>query len=332
MHAIEARKLVRRFGDFVAVNEVEFTVRQGEIFGFLGPNGAGKSTTINMLCTMLRPSAGTAIVNGYDLVRQAGGVRQSIGIIFQDPSLDDRLTGLENMQFHAMLYNVPRGTFRERAAELLAMVDLTDRAGAPIRTYSGGMKRRLEIARGLLHHPAILFLDEPTIGLDPQTRRHIWDYLLALRRRQGVTMFMTTHYMGEAEHCDRIAIIDHGRIVALDTPQALKAMVGGDVITLRTSDNARAATLLSENAGVAARVTDEGTLVVETRQGDRFIPALMDRLRAAVPPIDVETIALSHPTLEDVFVKLTGHAIRTTEAETLDSFRQLNQMWTGRRR
>jgi ABC-2 type transport system ATP-binding protein len=332
MHAIEARTLSRRFGDFVAVNEVEFTVRQGEIFGFLGPNGAGKSTTINMLCTMLRPTSGTAIVNGYDLVRQADGVRQSIGIIFQDPSLDDRLTGLENMQFHAMLYNVPRAAFRERATELLAMVNLTDKARAPIRTYSGGMKRRLEIARGLLHHPAVLFLDEPTIGLDPQTRRHIWDYLLALRRRQGVTMFMTTHYMGEAEHCDRIAIIDHGRIVALDTPPALKAMVGGDVITLRTSDNDRAATAIASTLGLPTRMTEEGDLIVETPQGDRAIPQLIDVLRSAAEPIQVETIGLSRPTLEDVFVKLTGHAIRASEAETLDSFRQLNQMWTGTRR
>ena len=176
MHAIDARRLVRKFGDFVAVAGVEFEVRQGEVFGFLGPNGAGKSTTINMLCTMMRPTSGTAVINGHDVVARPDLVRQSIGIIFQDASLDDRLTGLENLRFHAMLYDVPRETFAARSKELLAMVDLTDKAGEQVRTYSGGMKRRLEIARGLLHHPKVLFLDEPTIGLDPQTRRHIWQY------------------------------------------------------------------------------------------------------------------------------------------------------------
>jgi ABC-2 type transport system ATP-binding protein len=332
MHAIEARKLVRRFGDVVAVNEVEFAVDQGEIFGFLGPNGAGKSTTINMLCTMLRPTAGTALINGFDLVRQPDGVRQSIGIIFQDASLDDRLTGRENMHFHALLYDVPRQTFLQRSDELLAMVDLTDKSRDSVRTYSGGMKRRLEIARGLLHHPKVLFLDEPTIGLDPQTRRHIWDYLLKLRRREGVTMFMTTHYMEEAEHCDRIAVIDHGRIVALDTPKNLKAMVGGDLVTVRTSDNARAAQLLAALPGVDVRTTEDGALIVETPQGDRFIPTLMDALRAGTPPIQVETVGLSRPTLEDVFVKLTGHAIRASEADTVEPFRQMAAMWSGRRR
>ena len=183
MHAIEVRELVRKFGDFVAVAGIDFDVHQGEVFGFLGPNGAGKSTTINMLCTMLRPTAGTAVINGHDVSSRPDGVRQSIGIIFQDASLDDRLTGLENLQFHAMLYDVRRDLFARRSAELLEMVDLTDKAGEQIRTYSGGMKRRLEIARGLLHHPKVLFLDEPTIGLDPQTRRHIWRTPKLRRRR-----------------------------------------------------------------------------------------------------------------------------------------------------
>jgi ABC-2 type transport system ATP-binding protein len=244
VHAVEARRLVRKFGDFVAVAGVEFEVRQGEVFGFLGPNGAGKSTTINMLCTMMRPSSGTAVINGHDVVARPDLVRQSIGIIFQDASLDDRLTGLENLRFHAMLYDIPRETFAARSKELLAMVDLADKAGEQVRTYSGGMKRRLEIARGLLHHPKVLFLDEPTIGLDPQTRRHIWQYLMKLRLQEGVTMFMTTHYMEEAEHCDRIAVIDHGTIVALDTPENLKQLVGGDIISVRTSDNQRAAARL----------------------------------------------------------------------------------------
>jgi ABC-2 type transport system ATP-binding protein len=295
MPAIEARTLVRRFGTFTAVNEVDFTVEAGEIFGFLGPNGAGKSTTINLLCTMLRPTAGSAVINGFDITSHPDRVRQSIGVIFQDPSLDDRLTGRENMRFHAMLYNVPHAAFVQRSDELLAMVDLTDKANALVRTYSGGMRRRLEIARSLLHQPKVLFLDEPTIGLDPQTRRHIWDYLLKLRRREGVTMFMTTHYMAEAEHCDRIAIIDHGKIVALDSPRNLKAMVGGDLVTIRTSDNAAAVTALIALHGLDIRATDDDTLIIETAHGDRFIPTMVDVLRAADPPIRIETISLSHP-------------------------------------
>ena len=332
MAAIEARKLVRRFGTFTAVDEVDFVVEPGEIFGFLGPNGAGKSTTINMLCTMLRPTAGTAVINGFDIVGQPDRVRQSIGIIFQDASLDDRLTGRENLRFHAMLYDVQRAVFAQRADELLALVDLADKAKALVRTYSGGMRRRLEIARGLLHHPKVLFLDEPTIGLDPQTRRHIWDYLLKLRAREGVTMFMTTHYMSEAEHCDRIAIIDHGRIVALDTPRALKAMVGGDLVTVRTSDNARAAAALAAMHGIGVRTTDEDTLIIETAHGDRFIPTMVDVLRAADPPIQVDTIGLSHPTLEDVFVKLTGHVMRAAEADTVQPLREMARMWLGKSR
>ena len=332
MPAIEARTLVRRFGTFTAVNEVDFTVEAGEIFGFLGPNGAGKSTTINLLCTMLRPTAGSAIINGFDITSHPDRVRQSIGVIFQDPSLDDRLTGRENMRFHAMLYNVPHAAFVQRSDELLAMVDLTGKANALVRTYSGGMRRRLEIARSLLHQPKVLFLDEPTIGLDPQTRRHIWDYLLKLRRREGVTMFMTTHYMAEAEHCDRIAIIDHGKIVALDSPRNLKAMVGGDLVTIRTSDNAAAVTALIALHGLDIRATDDDTLIIETAHGDRFIPTMVDVLRAADPPIRIETISLSHPTLEDVFVKLTGHGIRASEADVVQPLREMAQVWLGKKR
>jgi ABC-2 type transport system ATP-binding protein len=215
MKAIEVSQLERRFGDFTAVDHVTFEVEEGEIFGFLGPNGAGKTTTINMLCTLLRPTSGSAKVNGYDIATQSSAVRQSIGMIFADPSLDERLTGQENLMFHAMLYNVSRDRFRARVDDLLAMVDLADKARELVRNYSTGMKRRLEIARGLLHHPEVLFLDEPTIGLDPQTRRAIWQYLSDLRDSEGVTMFMTTHYMDEAENCDHVAVIDHGRIVAL---------------------------------------------------------------------------------------------------------------------
>jgi len=327
-HAVETQDLTRKFGRMTAVDGVSFVVRQGEVFGFLGPNGAGKSTTINMLCTMLRPTAGRALIDGHDVARQPDAVRRSIGVIFQDPSLDERLTGFENLRFHAMLYDVPKRTFGQRSAELLEMVDLTGKANDLVRTYSGGMKRRLEIARGLLHHPRVFFLDEPTVGLDPQTRRHIWSYLLRLRTQENVTMFMTTHYMDEAENCDRIAIIDHGRIVASDTPHNLKALVGGDLISARTSDNARAAERLQRDTGVTTRIGVAGELVVETTDGDRFIPRMLALLNRD-PAVEVESISLSRPTLEDVFVKLTGHAIRSSEADEVDQMRLMSKVWRG---
>ncbi|HEX5500719.1 MAG TPA: ATP-binding cassette domain-containing protein, partial [Thermomicrobiales bacterium] len=250
--AIEVRDLVKRFDDFTAVDHLAFDVRPGEIFGFLGPNGAGKSTTIKMLCTLLQPSAGVATVNGYDVVREPDRVRASIGIIFQDYSLDDRITAEENLRFHCMIYHVPRSERRGRIAQVLELVDLADRAGEKVRNFSGGMKRRLEIARGLLHQPAVLFLDEPTVGLDPQTRETLWEQIHALRRRAGMTVFMTTHYMDEAEHCDRIGIIDHARLIALDTPSGLKATIGGDVVRLRVADPNAALAFLRERYDLTA--------------------------------------------------------------------------------
>jgi ABC-2 type transport system ATP-binding protein len=329
---IEARKLTKRYGAVVAVDAVALEVRPGEMFGFLGPNGAGKSTTINMLCTLLRPSDGTAVINGYDIVQQPSEVRRSIGVIFQDASLDDRLTAWENLRFHAMLYDVPRETYKRRAADLLGMVNLTDRADDIVRTYSGGMKRRLEIVRGLVHHPKVLFLDEPTLGLDPQTRRHIWQYLLKLRELEGVTMFMTTHYMDEAEHCDRIAIIDHGKVVALDTPARLKALVGGDIIAIRTADNAAAKARLAPVASIAVRDGPDEQLIIETQGGDRFIPQMMELFSGNGRPIVVERINLSRPTLEDVFIKLTGRAIRASEADAAQGMRDFAQRFRGRAR
>jgi ABC-2 type transport system ATP-binding protein len=207
---ISARALTKSFGELEAVKAIDLEVQRGEIFGFLGPNGAGKSTTINMLCTLMRPTAGEATVAGYDIDRQPDDVRAAIGLVFQDPSLDVQLTARENLEFHAFIYGVPAADRARRIAEVLEMVELTDRANSIVMQFSGGMKRRLEIARGMLHTPEVLFLDEPTIGLDPQTRRHIWTYLRALRDQAGVTLFMTTHYMDEAEECDRIAVIDGG--------------------------------------------------------------------------------------------------------------------------
>ena len=326
VNVVEVEGLVRRYGTFTAVDGISFDVGAGEVFGFLGPNGAGKSTTIGMLCTLLRPTAGRAVVNGFDVVRRSDDVRRSIGLIFQDPSLDNYLTAQENLDFHAFAYDVPRAEARERADELLAMVELAERRHDQVKTFSGGMKRRLEIARGLLHRPRVLFLDEPTLGLDPQTRGHIWEYILDLREREGVTLFLTTHYMDEAEHCDRIAIIDHGKIVALDTPSKLKAGVGGDVVVLRTDDNAHARDEIRARFGLEPETRD-GELRLEVPRGDEFIPDLVRGLSGRITSIGVH-----RPTLDDVFLKLTGRAIRDEEASSTDALRQMGRMWGGRRR
>lgn len=233
---VVVRELVKRFGDLEAVSGVNFSVAAGEAFGFLGPNGAGKSTTISILCTLLTPSGGSASVAGCDVVRDPLGVRRRIGLVFQDPTLDEYLTAEENLRFHAQLYRVPRAQVARRLDEVLEMVELSDRRGSLVRTFSGGMKRRLEIARGLMHSPQVLFLDEPTVGLDPQTRSHIWSYINELRARERITLFLTTHYMDEAENCDRIAIIDHGEIVATGSPEVLEAAVGKDRIELHVDD------------------------------------------------------------------------------------------------
>jgi ABC-2 type transport system ATP-binding protein len=224
MNMIEVKNLVKKFGDFTAVNDISFNVAKGEIFAFLGPNGAGKSTTIKMLTTLLHPTTGSIMVNGHDPVKESDLVRHSFGIVFQDPSLDDELTAWENMEFHGVLYKVPKELRRERIDQLLKFVDLSDRRDNLVKEFSGGMKRRLEIARGLLHHPKIIFLDEPTLGLDPQTRNHMWEYLKELNKTEGTTVFFTTHYMEEADRvAQRIAVIDHGTIIASGTSADLKA-------------------------------------------------------------------------------------------------------------
>jgi ABC-2 type transport system ATP-binding protein len=315
VESIVVDHLGKRYGPLVALNDVSFSVQEGELFGFLGPNGAGKTTTINILCTLLRPTAGRASVNGFDVLNQSGLVRRSIGIIFQDPSLDDRLTAGENLELHARIYNLPRPVWAQRSEQLLRLVDLQDRAKEQVRTFSGGMKRRLEVARGLLHEPRVLFLDEPTIGLDPQTREHIWRYLVDLRAREGVTLFLTTHYMDEAERCDRIAIVDHGRIVAVDTPARLKALVGGDVITIQTAHAERAVSSLRSRFGLEP-VRADGELRLEVAEGEQFVPQLVAQL--GVP---IQAISVRRPTLDHVFLKLTGSAMRDEEADGMDSMR-----------
>ena len=237
---VQVTDLVKRYGEIEAVRGINFAVTAGETFGFLGPNGAGKSTTIKILCTLANPTKGSARVAGYDVVKDRDEVRRNIGLVFQDTTLDAYLTGEQNLRFHADLYGVPRQQLPPRLRQVLEMVNLWDRKDSVVSTYSGGMKRRLEIARGLLHAPRVLFLDEPTVGLDPQTRSSIWEYVNDLKRREDITIFLTTHYMDEAEHCDRIAIIDHGKIVAIDTPENLKASVGKDRVQISTADDAAA--------------------------------------------------------------------------------------------
>ena len=316
---IEVENLTRKFKGLLAVSDVSFEVEKGEIFGFVGPNGAGKSTTINMLCTLLRPTAGTATINGCDIRNDQPGVRQSIGLIFQDPTLDTRLTAWQNLQFDAMLYDIAPAIFKERAGRLMDMVELKDRMYSPVSSFSGGMKRRLEIALGLLHSPNVLFLDEPTIGLDPQTRRRIWEYLTRLRDNEGLTIFLTTHYMDETEICDRIAIIDKGKIIACGTPGELKAAAGDDYVFLRTSDDGIALDELRK-ADVSADISKEGVCVA-TKRGDEFIPDIVRKLDSATVPVRVVSANLRRPTMDDVFLRLTGRDIRDEEAGSRDELR-----------
>lgn len=306
---IHVEHLTRRFGELEAVKGVTFDVVEGEVFGFLGPNGAGKTTTISMLTTLLRPTSGQAWVNHHDVVTQRSEVRRSIGLVFQQTTLDETLTAEQNLRFHAYAYGVPSDVRERRMRELLSMVELWDRRRSKVRNFSGGMKRRLEIARGLLHHPRVLFLDEPTLGLDPQTRRRIWEYLAELRVRENLTIFLTTHYMDEAEQSDRIAVIDHGRIVALDSPAGLKSAVGGDMIAIATGDGHAAGEEIRSRYGLSPSVAD-GTVSFQVPAGEAFLPEFV---RGFSQPL--EAIGLRRPTLDDVFLHVTGREIRDPEGE-----------------
>jgi len=306
--AVSARGLVKRYGDVEAVRGIDLEVYAGETFGFLGPNGAGKSTTINMLCTLVRPSAGSAWVAGHDVVTERDEVRRNIGLVFQDTTLDGYLSAEQNLRLHAELYGVSREAVRERMQQVMEMVGLWERRSSLVNTFSGGMKRRLEIARGLLHSPRVLFLDEPTVGLDPQTRSSIWSYISELKRDEDITIFLTTHYMDEAEYCDRIAIIDRGQIVALDTPEALKASVGKDRIQIQTGDDDAAIAALRERFGIEAGVA-EGTVTFGVSDGEQFVPRLFAELGERIRSVNV-----SRPSLDDVFMSYTGSTIRDAEA------------------
>jgi ABC-2 type transport system ATP-binding protein len=314
---IVVNHLVKTYGEIEAVKGVDFQVAPGEVFGFLGPNGAGKTTTINMLCTLVKPTAGSATVAGHDVVTERDDVRRNIGLVFQDPTLDSYLSASQNMKLHAELYGIQRDLVEPRMRQLLTMVGLWERRDAPVGTYSGGMRRRLEIARGLMHSPRVLFLDEPTIGLDPQTRRSIWTYIAELKQQEEITIFMTTHYMDEAEWCDRIAIMDNGEIVALDAPQTLKDGVGTDRIMIHTDDNDRAIAELADDFGIEAQ-TAEGAVTFGVASGEEFVPRLFAEL-----DVPIRSVSVSRPTLDDVFMSYTGTTIRDAEE---DAGRNRNRM------
>jgi ABC-2 type transport system ATP-binding protein len=325
--AIEVRGLTKTFAEIRAVRGVDFEVASGEVFGFLGPNGAGKTTTINMLCTLVKPTAGSATVAGHDVVRERDDVRRNIGLVFQDPTLDSYMTAAQNLKLHAELYGLQRSLVGPRMQQVLEMVGLWERRDSVVGTFSGGMRRRLEIARGMMHSPRVLFLDEPTVGLDPQTRRSIWTYIRELKEREEITIFMTTHYMDEAEWCERIAIMDNGQIVALDAPGTLKAQVGRDRIMIHTSDDDAAIAALAERFGIEATVA-EGAVTFGVPGGEQFVPRLFAEL--GVPISDV---SVSRPTLDDVFMSYTGTTIRDAEEDAgKNRNRVMMQMMHGGRR
>lgn len=327
--AISLRGLTKRFGDLVAVDRVDLEIAGGELFGLLGPNGAGKTTIIKMLTTMLKPTDGEALVWGHNVAAERDKVRSSVGVVFQDPSVDSMLTGRENLDFHGRMYGLNRGTRKKRIAEVLDLVDLTDKADIRLEDYSGGMQRRLEIARGLMHHPHVLFLDEPTLGLDAQTRRYIWQYVKEMNRLEGVTVVLTTHYMDEADFlCNRVAIIDKGKIVALDTPENLKDMIGADTITLETqSGGDTLLASLKDFKWIKSTHQSNGTIELMVDHAESRIPEIM--LTACRSDVVIKSVGLHEPTLEDVFLKFTGKKIR--EAESANQGRMMARIWHRRK-
>ena len=304
MGIIEVKELVKDYNGVRAVRGVSFEVEEGETFGFLGPNGAGKTTTINILCTLVAQTSGVARVNGFDCLREPAKVRSSIGLVFQEVTLDNELTAVENLKFHGYLYNMERRLLDSRIEEILHVVGLWQRRNDFVKSFSGGMKRRLEIARGLLHRPKVLFLDEPTLGLDPQTRSNVWHFIDELKTREGNTVFMTTHYMDEAEVCDRIAIIDGGKIIAFGTPEELKSSIEGDTVYLKTSDDDRTRQELTERFGIEAKAVKDGVAFIVDR-AESFIPRLFGSLST-----EIQAVNIKRPSLDDVFLHLTGREIR----------------------
>ncbi len=330
--AIQVENLTKVFNGFTAVDQISFTVKTGELFGLLGPNGAGKTTTINMLSTLLKVTSGYGEVSGYDISKNKDNIRRSIGVVFQEPALDIKLTGKENLEFHAMMYGIEKEERKKRIKEVLELVELTEKEKVLVEKYSGGMKRRLEIARGLIHEPNVLFLDEPTLGLDAQTRRHIWDYIKRLNKEGGVTIILTTHYMEEADFlCDRIAIMDRGKFVAMDTPGKLKDILGGDVVFLEIEGNGDALVNRINNLDWIKNTTRHGeNLSLTMERGERRIPELINIAREN--GVNVTCVHLRKPSLEDVYLHFTGKTMREEEASQAERNREILRRRFGRRR
>jgi len=325
MPAIEVTNLTKKFNSLVAVDNVSFSIASGEVFGLLGPNGAGKTTIISMLATLLRPTSGTARVNNFEIVGQEDAVRNSIGIVFQDQSLDEELTAYENMDFHGRLYRIPRTVRQQRIEALLKLVELEDRQRSLVKTFSGGMRRRLEIARGLLHEPSVLFLDEPTLGLDPHTRNHLWSYIEHLNKEKGITIILTTHYMDEADRlCDRVAIIDKGKIIALDTPAKLKEEIGGDLITIQSPEREKLYAKLTTLPWVNHVEPHDGSVTITLEHAERHVAELAQL--SATNGITIESISIRKPTLEDVFLAFTGRTMREEEIGSKEHMRMMHRM------
>jgi ABC-2 type transport system ATP-binding protein len=313
MEIIKTNALTKIYGRIQAVNSINLDIHKGEIFGLLGPNGAGKTTTIGMLCTIVRPSSGSASIAGYDVIKNPAQVRRQVGIVFQDPTLDTVLTGRENLELHARLYGVSSAVRESRITQMLELVDLQERRNDITRTYSGGMRRRLELARGLLHRPAVLFLDEPTLGLDPQTRARIWEYIKKMAQTEQTTVVLTTHYMEEAEQvCDRVGIIDHGKIIALDSPEGLKESMGGDMIVIKAKEPPREK--ISTLPYVSEVKENEGALEIITKEAHLHLAEILSMIK------DVQCVEMRVPTLNDVFIKLTGRDIREDSVEDSGSW------------
>ncbi|PWR69838.1 ATP-binding cassette domain-containing protein [Methanospirillum lacunae] len=322
--AILVKDLTKKFNDLVAVNHISFEIEQGEIFGLLGPNGAGKTTTLSMLATMQKPTSGLATIQGKNVEKDEDGVRKAIGIVFQDQSLDEELTAGENMDFHGRLYRIPTEIRKQRIDELLRLVELHERKNDIVKTFSGGMRRRLEIARGLLHHPSVLFLDEPTLGLDPQTRNHLWQYIATLSKEKNISIILTTHYMEEADRlCDRIAIIDHGTIIALDTPENLKNGIGGDIITISTPEFEKASKILTEPWITNLEIYND-EVRISLQNAEQHISEVITALNQYQIP--VTSVSIHKPTLEDVFLSYTGKKIRDEETDKKETMRVHHRM------
>ena len=314
MEIIKTENLIKKFNDLTAVDKVTFSVKKGEIFGFLGPNGAGKTTTIKMLTTLLNPTGGTAQVTGFDIIKNRNNVRKNIGIVFQEPALDTELTGKENLDFHARMYGINKDKRKERINEVLGLVNLDEKKGIFVKNYSGGMKRRLEIARGLMHFPKVLFLDEPTLGLDSQTRRAIWAYIKKMNKEEDTTIFLTTHYMDEADYlCDRVGIIDKGKILVIDSTSNLKKSIGNDVITLSCNEINKLNKRLEKEPWINNIKKHDSLLTLGVEKGEEKIPTIIELAQSI--GIKIKSINLRTPTLDDVFLYYTGRTIREQEAE-----------------